>query len=193
MQERILLRDLQPPVAHPPIQSSKPILGPIPAITSAEVAVKMKMGKRWALTTSQCKPGSYHWDVHWAITILTDLFSRIATYGEAPHAWLTSTTVNIWKGKGDVAKCPNYRPICLLCYAIKIFERVIEGWLWKKAAISPNQSQMQSMPLLERHCKKKSLYTWRSLTWRRLLTECPTTSSGTPLWLTVSLKPTWLR
>lgn len=83
-----------------------------------------------------------------------------------PNAWLTSTTVPIWKGKGDMAKCPNYHPIRLLCHTMKIFKQVIEGWLQKIFSVLPNQCGFvqghgttdaihATWLLLERHCEKK--------------------------------------
>ncbi|XP_028677996.1 uncharacterized protein LOC114667054 [Erpetoichthys calabaricus] len=66
------------------------------------------------------------------VLILTTLFNHIIQDGETPAPWMTSTTVPIWKGKGDVAECLNYRLIHLLCCAMKIFEQVI-------VTITPNQ------------------------------------------------------
>uniref|UniRef100_A0A915KUI2 Uncharacterized protein n=1 Tax=Romanomermis culicivorax TaxID=13658 RepID=A0A915KUI2_ROMCU len=37
--------------------------------------------------------------------------------------------VSIWKSKDDVTKCSNYRPIRLLCHAMKISERVLDAKL----------------------------------------------------------------
>uniref|UniRef100_W5MVX7 Reverse transcriptase domain-containing protein n=1 Tax=Lepisosteus oculatus TaxID=7918 RepID=W5MVX7_LEPOC len=56
---------------------------------------------------------------------LADLFNKITEEKAPPEMWQTSITVPIWKGKGDVNDCSNYRPIWLLCHTMKIFERVL--------------------------------------------------------------------
>jgi len=57
------------------------------------------------------------------VQALTALFNRITGDDEAPLIWLTSTTVPIWKNKGDAADCANYHPIRLVCHTMKVFER----------------------------------------------------------------------
>lgn len=57
--------------------------------------------------------------------LLADLFNSVISAGAVPKVWMTSTTVPVWKGKGNVAEYTDYLPIRLLCHAMKIFERVI--------------------------------------------------------------------
>ena len=52
---------------------------------------------------------------------------------------MKSVTVPIWKGKGDVAECANYRPVRLLCHTVKILERVLDSRIRAIVEISPNQ------------------------------------------------------
>uniref|UniRef100_W5NIS9 ribonuclease H n=1 Tax=Lepisosteus oculatus TaxID=7918 RepID=W5NIS9_LEPOC len=47
--------------------------------------------------------------------------------------------VPIWKGKGDVKDCSNYRPIWLLCHTMKISERVLDARIRTIVDISPKQ------------------------------------------------------
>ena len=44
---------------------------------------------------------------HRGAEVLSNLFNKIIIEGKVPHAWTISTTVPIWKGKGDVAECKN--------------------------------------------------------------------------------------
>ena len=71
--------------------------------------------------------------------ILARLLNHFTTEGMVPPEWLTSVTVPVWKGKGDVAECANYRPIRLLCHAMKIYERIIAARIREIVDLSPNQ------------------------------------------------------
>uniref|UniRef100_W5MGS8 Reverse transcriptase domain-containing protein n=1 Tax=Lepisosteus oculatus TaxID=7918 RepID=W5MGS8_LEPOC len=76
---------------------------------------------------------------HQGANILVSLFNRITDEGAVPPIWATSTTVPMWKGKVDAMECSNYRPICLLCHAMKIFERVLVARLRKTISVTLNQ------------------------------------------------------
>ena len=125
---------------HPPFESAHPILGPTPPINTAEVHVAIKKMKNGKATGPDDIPAEA-WKLlgFRGISILTDMFNRIIRENEPPATWTTSITVPIWKGKGDVAECSNYRPIRLLCHAMKIFERVLDTRLRNIATITPNQ------------------------------------------------------
>ena len=43
-----------------------------------------------------------------------------------PDIWRQSTLVPIFKEKGDVQSCENYRGIKLMSHTLKLFERVID-------------------------------------------------------------------
>uniref|UniRef100_W5LYV5 Reverse transcriptase domain-containing protein n=1 Tax=Lepisosteus oculatus TaxID=7918 RepID=W5LYV5_LEPOC len=109
-------------------------------------------------TTSSPVPASIHrrsnhphqqdekWQSNWAgrhgaqgAECLTDLFNKIIKKKAPLETWETSTTVPIWKGKGDVNDCSNYSPIRLLCHTMKIFECVLDAQLRTIVDISPNQ------------------------------------------------------
>jgi Reverse transcriptase (RNA-dependent DNA polymerase) len=70
---------------------------------------------------------------------LTDLFNEILEGGTMPDEWRKSILVPIFKGKGDVQECSNYRGIKLMSHAMKLWERVIEGRLRTMVEISGNQ------------------------------------------------------
>jgi len=98
------------------------------------------------------------------IHILTTLFNRIISDEEIPPIWSTSTTVRIWKNKGDVADCAHYRPIRLLCHAMAILERIIYASIRAITTITRNQcgfvngsgtsGAILAVRILERHREK---------------------------------------
>ena len=53
-----------------------------------------------------------------------------------PESWKRSTVVPLYKGKGNVLECGNYRTIKLLEHGMKVKERVLEKRLRKRAEIS---------------------------------------------------------
>ncbi|KAM1058137.1 hypothetical protein ACFX2A_032005 [Malus domestica] len=71
--------------------------------------------------------------------------------------WRTSTLVPIYKNKGDVQNCMNYRGIKLMSHTMKLWERVIEHRLRQETRVSDNQfgfmpgrSTMEAIYLLRR-------------------------------------------
>ena len=79
---------------------------------------------------------SHHWSPErW----LTRLFNKIIEGKETPDDWQRSTTIPIWKGKGNLADCANYRPIRLLSHSMKVYERVIANGIREIARVSINQ------------------------------------------------------
>jgi Reverse transcriptase (RNA-dependent DNA polymerase)/Endonuclease/Exonuclease/phosphatase family len=125
---------------HPPITSADPIPGPVPVISASEVEAAIKKMKNGKATGPDDIPVEA-WKLlgRRGVDILTGLFNHIIETGEVPETWRTSTTVPIWKGKGDVAECSNYRPIRLLCHSMKIFERIIDARIRNIVTITPNQ------------------------------------------------------
>jgi Reverse transcriptase (RNA-dependent DNA polymerase) len=53
--------------------------------------------------------------------------------------WRISILVPIFKNKGDIQSCTNYRGIKLMNHTINLWERVIEHRLRKLTIISKNQ------------------------------------------------------
>ena len=56
-----------------------------------------------------------------------------------PNEWRKSTPVSLYKNKGDIQNCSNYRGIKLMCHIIKLWERVIKYMLRRNVKISENQ------------------------------------------------------
>ncbi|VDO64051.1 unnamed protein product [Heligmosomoides polygyrus] len=55
------------------------------------------------------------------------------------ECWRQSTTIPIWKKKGNPADCSNYRPILLLSHGMKIFERNVDGRIRDIVQLSSSQ------------------------------------------------------
>ena len=55
------------------------------------------------------------------------------------NEWRKSTLVPLYKNKGDIQDCTNYRGIKLMSHTMKLWERVIESRLRKVVMISENQ------------------------------------------------------
>ncbi|KAL6575803.1 hypothetical protein OROHE_000784 [Orobanche hederae] len=70
---------------------------------------------------------------------LTMLFNKIWRSNKMPSAWRKSILVPLYKNKGDVQDCSNYRGIKLMSHTIKLWERVIEQRIRKCVKITENQ------------------------------------------------------
>ncbi|KAK2879923.1 hypothetical protein Q8A73_023735, partial [Channa argus] len=59
-----------------------------------------------------------------AVEFLTSLFNKILESERMPEDWRKSVLVPIFKNKGDVQSCGNYRGIKLMSHTMKLWERV---------------------------------------------------------------------
>ncbi len=55
----------------------------------------------------------------------TNLFNIIMKNKKMPNQWRKSTLIPLFKNKGDIQNCANYRGIKLMCHTMKLWERVI--------------------------------------------------------------------
>ena len=74
-----------------------------------------------------------------AIVWLTKLFNHIFRSNKMPDEWRRSILVPIYKNKGDIQSCTNYRGIKLMSHTMKLWERVIEHRLRAITWVSMNQ------------------------------------------------------
>ena len=74
-----------------------------------------------------------------AIVWLTKLFNLIFRANKMPEEWRRSILVPIFKNKGDVQSCTNYRGIKLMSHTMKLWERVIEHHLRRMTSVTKNQ------------------------------------------------------
>ncbi|KAK3528390.1 hypothetical protein QTP86_034256, partial [Hemibagrus guttatus] len=70
-----------------------------------------------------------------AVEFLTSLFNRVLESERMPEEWRRSVLVLIFKNKGDVQSCSNYRGIKLMSHTMKLWERVVEARLRKVVEI----------------------------------------------------------
>ena len=73
------------------------------------------------------------------IDLLWDLFEKIYEQEEIPEEWRKSFIVPIFKDKGDIQDCNNYRGIKLMSHTMKIWERIIDQRLRGEVEISSEQ------------------------------------------------------
>ncbi|KAK3517581.1 hypothetical protein QTP70_012568 [Hemibagrus guttatus] len=74
-----------------------------------------------------------------AVEFLASLFNRVLESERMPEEWRRSVLVPIFKNKGDVQSCSNYRGIKLVSHTMKVWERVVEGRLRKVVEICEQQ------------------------------------------------------
>src|SRR4051812_7178131 len=63
-----------------------------------------------------------------AIVWLTKLFNLIFRSNKMLEEWMRSILVPIFKNKGDVQSCTNYRGIKLMSHTMKLWERLKSIW-----------------------------------------------------------------
>ncbi|KAK3574517.1 hypothetical protein QTP86_008559 [Hemibagrus guttatus] len=74
-----------------------------------------------------------------AVEFLTSLFNRVLESERMPEEWRRSVLVLIFKNKGDMQSCSNYRGIKLMSHTMKLWERVVEARLRKVVEICEQQ------------------------------------------------------
>ncbi|KAK3509854.1 hypothetical protein QTP70_015741 [Hemibagrus guttatus] len=74
-----------------------------------------------------------------AVEFLTSLFNKVLESERMPEEWRRSALVPIFKNKGDVQSCSNYRGIKLMSHTMKLWERVVEARLRKVVEICEQQ------------------------------------------------------
>jgi Reverse transcriptase (RNA-dependent DNA polymerase) len=133
-----------------------------------EALKKIKIGKALGPDDISIEVWRYLGDI--AIVWLTKLFNIIFRSNKMLDKWRRSILVPIFKNKGAIQSCTNYRGIKLMSNTMKLWERVIEHRLRKLTIVSKNQfgfilerSTMEATflitQLMERHREqKKDLY-----------------------------------
>ncbi|KAH9401136.1 hypothetical protein TYRP_002727 [Tyrophagus putrescentiae] len=125
---------------HPPIPFGSPVAGPVPAISEDEVRLALRSAKGGKACGPDDIP-TLAWQLSGeaGVSALTALFNSVVEKRMVPAGWLRSTTVPVFKRKGDVFSCSSYRPIRLLAHTVKVLERIIDKRIREVATISVNQ------------------------------------------------------
>ena len=67
--------------------------------------------------------------------MLLDLLQKIFEQEKMPEEWRDNVIVPIFKEKGDIQDCGNYRGIKMISHTMKIWERVIDRRLREETTI----------------------------------------------------------
>ena len=102
-----------------------------------EALKRMKGGK--AMSPDDVPIEVWRYLENMAIVWLTKLFNHIFRSNKMPDEWRKSKLVPIFKNKGDIQKCTNYRGIKLMSHTMKLWERVIEHRLRRVTNVTKNQ------------------------------------------------------
>nr|XP_043630161.1 uncharacterized protein LOC122601469 [Erigeron canadensis] len=90
-------------------------------ISQEEVMVALKkMGRNKAVGPDQIPVEAWRCLGDVGISLLTSLFNKIWTSAKMPEEWRLSEVIPIYKNKGDVQSCSNYRGIKLLSHTMKL-------------------------------------------------------------------------
>jgi len=73
------------------------------------------------------------------VRFLTRLFNQLLEGRSVPDEWRKSVLVPIYKNKGDVQSCGNYRGIKLMSHTMKLWERVVEKRMRERVDICEQQ------------------------------------------------------
>ena len=108
-----------------------------------ETALKgMKSGK--AVGADEIPAEAWKCIGNFGIKILCKLFNSIMNTEQIPSAWRQSILIPMFKGKGDIQECKNYRGIKLLSHTFKIWERVVDRRM--RQCTNIHESQFGFMP-----------------------------------------------
>ena len=109
-------------------------------ITKAEVRValkKMKSGK--AVGPDGIPVEAWRALGEEGIDVLWLLIKKVMDSERIPEKWRENILIQIFKEKGDVQSCENYRGIKLMSHTVKVFERILDGRLRQEVFIGRQQ------------------------------------------------------
>ena len=73
------------------------------------------------------------------VDMLLDLLQKIFEQEKMPEEWRDSVIVPIFKEKGNIQDCGNYRGIKMISHTMKIWERIIDRRLREETSIGKEQ------------------------------------------------------
>ena len=114
--------------------------GGITEITSADIEMALRNMKNGKATGSDNLPIEV-WNSlgRTGVNFLKEVLNLIIDEEKIPDIWRKSILIPIFKNKGDIMNCGNYRGIKLMCHSMKLYERVHENRLRNIVSISDKQ------------------------------------------------------
>ena len=73
------------------------------------------------------------------VEFLVNFLNRLLRGEKMPNEWRKSVLVTLYKGRGGIKECGNYRRIKLMSHIMKLWERVIEARIRKEVTIAEQQ------------------------------------------------------
>ena len=124
------------------LENSEPVNKEVKQITKEEVRrtlKRMKVGKAVGPKVGNTPIEAWIGLGEIAVDFLTTVFNKILESEKMPEKWRNSVLVPIFRNKGDVQNCSNYRGIKLINHSMKLWERVVETQLRKEVDICEQQ------------------------------------------------------
>ena len=121
-------------------QNGVPNEGVTPTVSRGEVKRALKKMKNGKATGPDKIPVEVWKSLgEEGIDILWDLMQKIFEQEKMPEEWRGSLIIPIYKEKGDIQECGNYRGIKLISHTMKIWEKIIEKRLREATTIGDEQ------------------------------------------------------
>ena len=122
------------------IEICSPVEGPIEDITEEDVGTAIsKLKNRRATGPSGVAAEMFKAMEGVGVQEVTLALRETARLRETPSSWKNSTTIALYKGKGDALACANFRGLRLLEHGMKILEKVLDAKLRKIVKIGGSQ------------------------------------------------------
>ena len=137
-----LMNEENPRVETEEREPNKGLTAPINEAETERALKGMKSGK--AVGSDEIPAEVWKCLGWFGVVTLCKLFNSIMITETIPSAWRDSILVPIFKEKGDIQECKNYRGIKLLTHTFKIWERVLDRRVRECTAI--HESQFGFMP-----------------------------------------------
>ena len=121
------------------LQEVQPTEGPLPLYSVEEVRKQLeKMGLNKACGPDDLPIEAVKILASYSVDHVTETMNVVMQDG-MPRNWKSSRLVPIYKGKGSILECNNYRGIKLMSHTMKLAERLIEARLRDITEIANNQ------------------------------------------------------
>ena len=117
-----------------------PNYGLVIGVTREEIVIALKKMK-WGKAAGPDEVPIEAWKAlgEEGIDVLWNLMRVIMENEEIPDEWRESLLIPIFKEKGDIQSCENYRGIKLMSHTLKLLERIIDGRLRQEVRIGKQQ------------------------------------------------------